>query len=154
MVSANELRELNPFHRLSAAAPKEWAPYDPFWPGARSAVKARERTADRVRLEPRQLQDAREHAVGVEMLTRELPRRRRVPRIVSLDGFEALRRRLDVDIREQAEPHGDVPAKAGILHHHRAPRRQVAATAIAEPTTPLFPSEHIGLTGENSPRDC
>ncbi len=69
------------------------------------------------------------------MLTRELPGRRSVRRIVPLDGFEALHRCLDVDIGEQATPYGDVPAKASILHYHGAPRGQIAATAIAEPAT-------------------
>src|SRR4029453_6738931 len=69
------------------------------------------------------------------MIARELPRGCRMPHIVALHSFEALRRGLDIPIGQQTDPHGDVPTEARVLHHHRAARCQVATTAVAEPTT-------------------
>jgi len=60
--------------------------------------------------EPRQAQDAAEHAVGVEMLAGKLPRGRCVSDIVAFHGFEALDRRIDIGVREQASADGKVLA--------------------------------------------
>ena len=60
--------------------------------------------------EAHQGQDAAEHAVGVQMLARELPRGRCVSGIVALHGFEALDRHIDIGVGEQAGADGKVAA--------------------------------------------
>jgi hypothetical protein len=85
--------------------------------------------------EAHQAQDAAEHAVGIEMLARELPCGERVSGVVPLHGFQAPHRTVDVGVGQQAESHRNVPTETGIFHHHWPSGGEVAAAAIAKPTT-------------------
>src|SRR5437867_2263167 len=84
-------------------------------------------------LDARQRQDAREDAIGVEILARELPRRERMSGIVLLNRLEAPRRTLEVSIGEQPHAYRDMSTEAGILHHHGPPGGQVATASVADP---------------------
>jgi hypothetical protein len=70
------------------------------------------------------------------MLARELPCGDGVSGVVPFHGFQALHRTFDVGVGQQPKSHRNVPTETCIFHHHWPSGGEVAAAAIAKPTTP------------------
>src|SRR5262245_15483665 len=87
------------------------------------------------------VQQALQHAPGVEMLARQVGGGARMTVVIGVDAIDAGDGLLEAGEREKPFAVRQVRGPAGVLHERRPSRREIALGPIAEPPGPR---RHVG----------